>query len=79
MAHHVPFDEFAVHLIVCNRVGAWSDDAHAPLQHVHELGQLVEKLRANPGLDQRWVSIGATHLQQGLMGLTRSVAQPTFF
>ena len=30
-------------------------------------------------LDQRWISIGATHLQEGLMALTRGVAQPTFF
>ena len=44
-----------------------------------ELGELIAKLRANPGLDQRWVSIGATDLQTGLMALTRSVAQPTFF
>lgn len=44
-----------------------------------ELGALVEKLRAQPGLDQRWVSIGATDLQTGLMALTRAVAQPTFF
>ena len=47
-----------------------------------ELGELVEKLRNNrPGitLDQRWVSIGATDLQTGLMALTRAIAQPTFF
>ena len=44
-----------------------------------ELGELVEKLRATSTLDQRWVSIGATDLQTGLMALTRSVAQPTFF
>lgn len=44
-----------------------------------ELGELVEKLRATEGLDQRWVDIGATDLQTGLMALTRSVAQPTFF
>lgn len=45
-----------------------------------ELGDLVQKLR-NQGdsLDQRWVSVGATHMQEGLMALTRSVAQPTFF
>lgn len=43
------------------------------------LGELVAKLRANKELDQRWVSIGATDLQTGLMALTRSVAQPTFF
>ena len=57
-----------------------------------ELGELVQKLRdhgidtsappdarAPSPLDQRWVSIGATHLQQGLMALTRSVAKPTAF
>lgn len=31
---------------------------------------------AQPG---RWASIGATHLQEGLMALTRAVAQPTSF
>lgn len=44
-----------------------------------ELGELVAKLRAQDGLDQRWVSVGATDLQTGLMALTRSVAQPTLF
>jgi len=44
-----------------------------------ELGELVAKLKATDGLDQRWVSIGATDFQTGLMALTRAVAQPTFF
>jgi len=44
-----------------------------------ELGELVAKLRANPTLDQRWISIGATDLQTGLMALVRSIAQPTTF
>jgi hypothetical protein len=44
-----------------------------------ELGDLVAKLRAAEGIDQRWVSIGATDFQTGLMALTRAVAQPTFF
>lgn len=44
-----------------------------------ELGDLVEKLKSNTDLDLRWISIGATHLQQGLMALTRAVAKPTFF
>ena len=60
-----------------------------------ELGLLVAKLRKQPAtpangvvvvtpegvasIDQRWVSIGATHLQEGLMALTRGVAQPTTF
>jgi hypothetical protein len=44
-----------------------------------KLNELVEKLRATEGLDQRWVAIGKTDLQTGLMALTRAVAQPTFF
>lgn len=44
-----------------------------------ELGALVASLRGNPALDQRWVSIGATDLQTGIMALVRSVAQPTTF
>ncbi len=44
-----------------------------------ELGELVDRLRTDDSLDQRWVSIGATDLQKGLMALTRSVARPTFF
>lgn len=43
------------------------------------LGELVQKLRVEQGVDQRWVSIGQTDLQTGLMALTRSVAQPTTF
>lgn len=48
-------------------------------QHGVQLGQLVQKLRETPSLDQRWVNIGATDLQTGLMALTRGVAQPTTF
>ena len=32
-----------------------------------------------PPLDQRWVSIGATQLQQGFMAVIRGIAQPTTF
>ncbi len=44
-----------------------------------ELGELVTTLRAGLEIDQRWVSIGATDLQTGLMALTRAVAKPDFF
>ncbi len=43
-----------------------------------ELGELVETLRGTEA-DQRWISIGATHLQIGLMTLTRGVTKPEFF
>ena len=29
--------------------------------------------------DPRWLAIGKTHLQEGLMALTRSIAKPEFF
>lgn len=48
-------------------------------EHGVALGELVAMLRATGGLDQRWVSIGATDLQTGLMALTRGIAQPTTF
>lgn len=49
-------------------------------QKASEVGELVEKLRnAGTTLDQRWVSIGTTDLQTGMMALVRAVAQPTTF
>jgi len=55
-----------------------------------QCGQLIEKLRLHPDvtrgdgnwpvpLDQRWISIGATQLQQGWMAVIRGIAQPTTF
>lgn len=44
-----------------------------------ELGELVEKLMATDGLDKRWISIGKTDLQTGLMALVRGIAQPESF
>lgn len=43
------------------------------------LGLLIEELRVNSGIDQRWVDIAETHLQQGIMAAVRSIAQPTSF
>lgn len=58
-----------------------------------QCGALVAELRTYPAtppgatpspaegvtLDQRWVSIGATHLQEGFMAVIRGIAQPTTF
>lgn len=46
-----------------------------------KLGELVEALEIEGSVsaDPRWVAIGKTHLQQGLMALTRAVAKPDFF
>src|SRR5438046_7755292 len=40
---HVALDQPAVHLVVRHRVGARADDAHAPLEHIEKLRQLVER------------------------------------
>lgn len=59
-----------------------------------QVGDYIEKLRMHqttvphpgvvskgelPSLDQRWISIGATQLQQGFMAVIRGIAQPTTF
>lgn len=38
-----------------------------------------EDARLNAAQPERWASIARTHFQEGLMALTRAVAQPTFF
>lgn len=56
------------------------------------VGEYIAKLRTyadvsrptavtqlTPPLDQRWISIGATQLQQGFMAVIRGIAQPTTF
>lgn len=50
-----------------------------------QVGAWIEKLRASDavpteeGIDQRWLSIGQTSLQQGFMAAIRSIAKPTTF
>lgn len=42
---------------------------------LHEL----ESLHGDVAADNRWLAIGKTNLQQGLMAWTRAVAKPGFF
>ena len=52
-----------------------------------QCGAYIVKLRGFGGadavrskqLDQRWISIVATHIQQGFMAVIRGIAQPTTF
>ena len=43
------------------------------------LDALVTMISGIENVDGRWLYIGTTQLQQGLMALTRAVAQPTTF
>jgi len=44
-----------------------------------DLEDLIARLDDLPNTDKRWVSIGKTDLQKGIMALVRSVAKPESF
>lgn len=52
---------------------------------IKSLGQQCESViselnnTGSPSPDSRWIAIGETHLQQGIMALVRSVAKPESF
>lgn len=52
---------------------------HIDMQYAAILEDCSEGDRLDLAQPIRWLNIGKTDLQQGLMALTRSVAQPTFF
>ena len=60
-----------------------SDEEAALINEIKSQGEkieeLIEKLRSMNDTDKRWVSIGATDMQTGLMALVRSVAKPNSF
>ena len=43
------------------------------------LGALVDELQNIASVDKRWLAIGRTDLQTGLMALTRAIAKPDSF
>ena len=42
-----------------------------------QIGKFIDEMPEE--IDKRWMGIGKTHLQEGIMALTRSIAQPDFF
>lgn len=59
-----------------NRLG---DHIHRQIRYANSLPTDDEKKRLNSAEPIKWLKEGQTHLQSGLMELTRSVAQPGFF
>lgn len=47
-------------------------------EHGESLGELISSIKELYP-DMRWVSIGQTYLQQGIMALVRSIAKPEGF
>ena len=54
-------------------------NTHLTEQHGMSFGNEVERQRINQSDPCKWFQIAETHFQQGLMALTRAVAQPTAF
>ena len=44
-----------------------------------QVGNLINELKDDPNVDQRWLSIAQTDLQKGFMSAVRSVAKPDSF
>jgi hypothetical protein len=55
------------------------DAMNAVKSMAKDVGEMIEIMEKNEGLDQRWVAIAKKHLQQGFMAATRAIAQPEFF
>ena len=43
------------------------------------LDALITQMTHDDEVDRRWLAIGTTNLQLGLMALTRAIAKPTSF
>ena len=41
--------------------------------------KIINTLSSSDSIDKRWLAIGKTNLQQGLMAVTRSISKPDFF
>ena len=58
-----------------------SDDAVATVnrnkQAEERLLRLLDELAATSGVDQRWLAVGRTHIEQGFMAINRAVFRPT--
>src|SRR5690606_41749259 len=62
VAHHVAVDEPAILLVVRDGMGPRADPAHPALQHVDELGQLVERVTAKEPPERSDARVVPRHL-----------------
>lgn len=60
-----------------NEGKALAEQCDAWIEKLRSMGQKTEQVPT--GIDQRWVSIGATDLQRGFMAVIRGIAQPSTF
>ena len=48
-------------------------------EKANEIGELLDALEEHLDVDKRWMAIGRTNIQQGMMAATRSITKPDFF
>lgn len=66
-----------------NKVKTHISDQRVRVKGMSAEGKMAEaadeEARLNGAEPERWAALGKTNLQEGLMFLTRSIAQPDFF
>lgn len=55
------------------------DTMNAIKQKAQEVGDVIESMKGREDIDQRWLAIAQTNLQQGFMAAVRAVAKPETF
>lgn len=69
----------ATYLSICAETKAYEAKVSKRSAEDEGSDQCVELRRFQAAEPARWAALGKTHFQEGLMALTRAVAQPTFF
>lgn len=64
---------------IIDRVNDYLSTQRDAVDHMPQEQQVEEEFRLNDAEPEIWVFHAKKELQSGLMSLTRSVAQPTFF
>lgn len=67
------------HIAQCRHPALTEADALADLEGRPRPDFNATRERIDRAQPERWAAIARTHFQEGLMALTRAVAQPTFF
>ena len=67
------------HIAQCRQPALTEADALADLEGRPRPDFNATRERIDRAQPERWAAIARTHFQEGLMALTRAVAQPTFF
>ncbi len=45
-------------------------------QHEELILRRLDELKGMPGIDQRWLAIGRTHIEEAFMAINRAIFQP---